>query len=73
MNLKAVIERDWRFTKRPGLCELEGHNEVNLLMHLEAIIKPDWRSSLALSIVGVPGTSILFISKLQYLAAVGMQ
>ena len=34
LHLEAVIERDWRCTSMPLSCELGGHNQASLEMHL---------------------------------------
>jgi len=43
MHLEAAIERDWRCTWRPCLCELAGRNRASLKIHLEAMIERVWR------------------------------
>ena len=37
-NLEAVLKRVWRCTWQPWSCELAGHDQASLTMHLEAVI-----------------------------------
>jgi len=47
MHLEAVIERDWRCTRRPRSSELRdalgGGDRARLEMHFEAVIELVWR------------------------------
>jgi len=60
MHLEAGIERVWRCTWTPWLCELGGRNRASLDIHLEAVIERDWTSTWRRSMDGAPGAETVF-------------
>jgi hypothetical protein len=65
MHLEAMIERLWGCTGRPWWSEhrdiLGCRNRVSFELHLEVMMKKDWRSTWRRSMGGVPGAETVSI------------